>query len=323
MTPSNALQCDVRPSPSFEAHSFLADCLRGLSHPQKSIPCKWLYDDAGSILFDEICGAEEYYPSRVEAGLLAEAAPSLARMIALDTVLVEFGSGASRKTRALLDAAPAITAYVPIDISDTELQRAVTAIEQAYPHLKLFPVLGDFTQTIALDPSLAGRPRFGFFSGSTLGNFVPDEAINFLSLARSLMGPDSRLLLGIDLAKDVDILLAAYDDAAGITAEFNLNLLARMNRELDCSIDLAAFEHRAIWNAAHSRIEMHLVSTRDQEILVGGERFTLDAGETIHTENSHKFSLDALTTMFAASGWAMETQWISDEPRYALILLGC
>lgn len=316
-----ALEAPERSLPSAEADAFLVDCLSGLDRTQKTIPCKWLYDDRGSTLFEQICETREYYPTRTEMALLADAAPATASRLSPATALIEFGSGASRKTRLLLDAAAAVTTYVPIDISAGELARASAAIAAAYPHVDVLPVLGDFSDALALDATLAGRPRLGFFPGSTLGNFTPDEAVGFLISARALLGSRSRLLLGVDLAKDTEILLAAYDDTAGVTAAFNLNLLERMNRELGCNIDLRSFRHKAVWNEVLSRIEMHLVSRRDQTLAVGDRVFAFAEGETIHTENSHKFTLEALGAMFARSGWTIEMQWIGADPSYALILL--
>ena len=302
---------------------FLADCHEGLRQRQKAIPCKWLYDDEGSRLFELICGTAEYYPSRTEAALLREAAPSIGDVLEPDTALIELGSGASRKTRLLLDVIDQITSYVPIDISPAELARATTAIGGDYPWLELFPIVGDFTTTIDLGAASMFTARLGFFPGSTLGNFAPDEAIVFLSGARTLLGEDGRLLLGIDLAKAVETLLAAYDDAEGVTAAFNLNLLARMNRELGGDIDLDAFRHRAMWNGACSRIEMHLVAERHQLVTLAGAAFSFRAGETIHTENSYKYDVAELAELFAASGWTVERRWISEAPAYGLFLLSC
>ena len=312
-----------RPSLGAEPASFLADCLRGLRLPQKALPCKWLYDEEGSKLFEAICETREYYPTRTEIALLQKAAAVIGDMLAPDTALIEFGSGASRKTRLLLDAIDPITSYVPIDISEAELARATKAIGDDYPWLKIFPIAGDFTIELDLGPALMFAGRLGFFPGSTLGNFTRDEAVDFLATTQALLGLGSRLLLGVDLAKDVDTLLAAYDDAAGVTAAFNLNLLTRMKRELAADVELDAFHHRAIWNADRSRIEMHLVCARDHHITVGDERFSLIAGETIHTENSHKYDPGALTTMFAASGWTVERRWLSESPAYGLFLLRC
>lgn len=322
------LRSDVRAAteegtPISAIDAFRADCLHGLVQAQKTIPCKWLYDERGSALFEQICTTPEYYPSRTEMALLAEAAPWLAQRLALNTELVEFGSGASRKTRILLDAAASIARYVPIDISGRELERACAKISADYPRISVCPLLGDFTEPSVLGRSTAGVARLGFFPGSTLGNFTRAEAVGFLRNARSLLGEGNRLLLGVDLAKDERTLLAAYDDMAGVTAAFNLNLIHRMNRELGCAIDPSAFRHRALWNGSLSRIEMHLVSLRRQTIEIGEASFLVAEGETIHTENSHKHSRSELGAMFGEARWTVERRWSSEAPNYDLTLLRC
>lgn len=304
-----------------EPSAFLADCLAGLGATPKTVPCKWLYDAEGSRLFEAICDVPEYYPSRTEAALLARAAPGITAMLEPATALVEFGSGASRKTRTLLDAARRIETYVAIDICRDELARSCAAIRADYPDLRVVPLHGDFTAPLTLEPGLRRRPLVGFFPGSTLGNFTTEQAIAFLRSARTLLGPDARFLLGVDMRKDAATLVAAYDDAGGVTAAFNLNLLARMRRELGCVIDIDAFAHRAIWNDADGRIEMHLVSRRDQRIVIGDRGFDMAAGETIHTENCHKFSLGDLNGLAARSGWTIRNVWTSDAPSYALLML--
>lgn len=301
--------------------AFLADCLAGLSATPKALPCKWFYDAAGSILFEQITTLPEYYPTRAETALLHAAAPEIATSIGPGTVLVEFGSGASVKTRILLDAAAAITRYVPIDISGDELGRATELLKSDFPELSVTPVHADFTATVALDADARARPRLGFFPGSTIGNFEPDAAIALLASMRASLGPGARLLLGVDLKKDSKTLIRAYDDAQGVTAAFNLNLLARMKRELGATIHLARFRHRALWNEAQSRVEMHLESLDRQDILLGGHSFVLNAGETIHTENCHKYSLAQLEAMTAAAGWTIVKSWISAAPEFALVLL--
>ena len=301
--------------------SFRADCIAGLSAEPKTLPCKWLYDPEGSRLFEAICRVPEYYPSRTEAALLARAAPDIAAGLMPGTALVEYGSGASRKTRLLLDAAPTITTYVPIDICHDELAQSCATVATAYPGLRVMPVLSDFTRPLILDPALDRSPRMGFFPGSTLGNFAPDDAADFLRLARATLGAHARFLLGVDLRKDERTLVAAYDDAGGVTAAFNLNLLTRINRELGCSIDLDAFEHRAVWNEDASRVEMHLASTIDQQITISGRKFSMVAGETIHTENCHKFTLVGLSALAERSGWTVRNVWIEELPAYALLML--
>lgn len=300
---------------------FLADVLAGLAQPQKSIPPKYFYDEAGSALFEAICATPEYYPTRAEMALLREIAPQLSARIAQDAVLVEFGSGASEKTRLLLDAAPQISLYAPIDISATALDAAVTRIVRSYPALEVSPVEADFSRLEHLPGGSQGRPVVGFFPGSTIGNLAPREAARFLTATRRLLGMDSLFIVGIDLVKDVATLLAAYDDAAGVTAAFNLNLLSRINRELSGDFDLSAFAHKAIWNTQASRIEMHLESRRDQTAHVAGQSFRFQAEETLHTENSHKFTVESFRGLSEAAGWAVRAVWVSPPPTFAVVLL--
>jgi len=292
-----------------------------LSRPQKSISPKWFYDGEGSALFEAITRLPEYYPTRTETALLERIAPEAAGEIPDGAVLVEYGSGASAKTRILLDAAPQIAAYVPIDISPAALAEAAASLKADYPRLIVRPVEGDFTREIDLPAELACRPRVGFFPGSTIGNFGPEGARRFLVEAKAQLGDGAELIVGVDLAKDEATLVAAYDDAAGVTAAFNLNLLARANREAGADFDLDAFEHRAVWNADESRIEMHLVSRRDQSVRVGGASFAFRAGESLHTENSYKFTVGGFEALAASAGWTTGRRWVSPPPEFAVILL--
>jgi dimethylhistidine N-methyltransferase len=300
---------------------FEADVLAGLAKPQKAVPPKYFYDAEGSRLFEAITELAEYYPTRTEIGLLRQIAPQVARLISPGAALVEFGSGASVKTRILLDAAPQIGVYAPIDISPAALDEAAAAIRRDYPKLTVAPLLEDFTRALTLPRAAQGRPVTGFFPGSTIGNFTPDEARAFLASARGLLGEGSRLLVGIDVVKDEKVLVAAYDDALGVTGAFNKNLLVRINRELDADFDLDAFAHRAIWNAADSRIEMHLESLRGQRVRVAGRTFDFAQGETLHTENSAKFTVERFADLARAAGWTLETSWLSDEPAFAVVSL--
>ena len=304
------------------AEGFLEDMVDGLSLPQKKVPPKWFYDAEGSRLFEAICETREYYPTRTETALLREIAPEIAARAAEATVLVEFGSGASVKTRLIVEASPQLVAYVPIDISEPALAEAAARIARDYPQLKVAPVVGDFTAPLDLPP-IAGRGRrLGFFPGSTIGNFRPEEAGVFLRAARTLLGREAKLVVGVDLVKDAQTLEAAYDDAAGATAAFNLNLLARANRELGADFDLDAFSHRAVWNARESRIEMHLVSRKPQTVRLGGRTFRFAEGETIHTENSYKFTLEGFSALAAEAGWRVERGWRSSDPAFGVVLLG-
>nr|WP_247741359.1 L-histidine N(alpha)-methyltransferase [Luteibacter sp. SG786] len=299
----------------------MRDTLAGLSSSPKAFSPKYFYDGAGSELFEAICVTPEYYPTRTETALLREIAPALAEAIPQGAVLLELGSGASDKTRMLLDAAPWISAYVPVDISADALEGATARLREAYPSLAVQPVVGDFTQAIELPPSLAGRPVVAFFPGSTIGNFTPDEAAALLRAVRERLGDDARFIVGADQVKELDVLLAAYDDAAGVTAAFNRNVLVRINRELGGDFDPQAFEHRAVWNPACERIEMHLVSRGAQRVTVAGQTFAFAAGESIHTENSHKFTPESFARLAANGGWEVERSWISPAPAFGVFVL--
>lgn len=301
--------------------AFRDDLIEALSRSPKSISPKWFYDEAGSALFEEITALEEYYPTRTETALLRAIAQQLTAEIPDDAVLVEFGSGASAKTRVLLDAAPQISAYVPLDISVEALETAAGSIRDAYPELEVQPIAGDFTRPMTLPPLLDQRPRVGFFPGSTIGNFGPEAAREFLRQVRALLGEDAAFIVGADLVKDEDTLVSAYDDAEGVTAAFNLNLLERANREAGADFKPTAFMHRAIWDAAQSRIEMHLVSLIDQAVRIGGWHFRFEEGETLHTENSYKFTLDGFSALAAESGWTIGRRWVSPPPEFAVFLL--
>ena len=306
---------------STAAEDFQTDVLAGLSTTPKRLPSKYFYDERGSALFEDICRLAEYYPTRTETGLLAQAAKEIAASIAPGAALIEFGSGASLKTRLLLDAAPQIGAYAPVDINPDALAAAAQSIREAYPGLEVAPVVGDFSQPIDPPPAVRGRPRTGFFPGSTIGNLEADEAVAFLISAKRLLGAGAQFIVGADLVKDVNVLIAAYDDSLGVTAAFNLNLLARINRELQGDIDLSGFAHRAVWNGGSSRVEMHLESLSDQDFRIAGRGFSMRAGETIRTENSHKYTVASFTLLAERAGWRIGAQWISPEPAFGVFLL--
>ena len=301
--------------------AFAADVVKGLSARQKTLSPKYFYDGAGSDLFEDICRLAEYYPTRTETALLTEIAANLTADIPADAVLIEFGSGASDKTRLLLDAAPQITAYVPIDISEDALRHATLRLKAAYPYLSVTPVVGDFSAEVELPTTLKGRPLVGFFPGSTIGNFTHAEATAFLRTVRKMLGGGARLILGADMVKDEATLVAAYDDAAGVTARFNKNLLFRINRELGGNFDVDAFDHLAVWNPDHERMEMHLVSKTDQIVKAAGHAFAFKAGERFHTENSHKFTLASLGRLTTDSGWRIDGRWISPAPEFGIFSL--
>jgi len=306
---------------AFDTEAFEADVTAGLAQPQKSVPPKYFYDAEGSRLFEAITELAEYYPTRTEIGLLRRIAPEIAALISPGAALVEFGSGASVKTRLLLDAAPQLAVYAPIDISRAALDAAARAIARDYPKLTVAPLLDDFTRALSLPPAAQGRPVTGFFPGSTIGNFTPPEAEAFLAGAHRLLGPGARFVVGIDVVKDEATLVRAYDDAAGVTAAFNRNLLVRINRELAGDFDLDAFAHRARWNAAESRIEMHLESLKAQTVHVAGRTFRFAEGETLHTENSAKFTVEGFAKLAAKGGWRLEQSWQSADPAFAVVSL--
>lgn len=290
-------------------HDAFGEAVRlGLSQTQKTIPARYFYDRAGSDLFERITDLPEYYPTRTEIGIFQADAGDIAATVGPGRAVVEFGSGSSTKTPLLLRAVqPA--AYVPVDISAEFLQVSAAALAADFPGLPVLPVAADFTARFRLPAEVAALPKLGFFPGSTIGNMAPAAAVDLLRHFAAVLGPDSWLVIGMDLAKDVAVLEAAYDDAQGVTAAFNLNLLHRINRELGGTIETQAFRHRARWNPDASRIEMHLESTRDQTFTAAGQRFSMTAGETIHTENSHKWSLSDARLLAQASQWRPVAQW--------------
>ncbi len=303
-----------------ETARFRSELIAGLSRPQKAVSPKWFYDAAGSELFEDITRLPEYYPTRQEAALLRDMAPGLTDRFGENAVLVEFGSGASEKTRILLDSAPSLAAYVPIDISPDALNAAAASISVAYPHLEVAPMVGDFLNLAPL-PELGRGRRIGFFPGSTIGNLEPDQAIAFLANARERLGSTSLFILGVDLVKDPATLVAAYDDAQGVTAAFNLNLLTRANRELGADFDMGGFAHEARWNVERSRMEMHLKALAETTVHIGGQRFVFAAGETIHTESSRKFTESSVTEMAQVAGWRVIEFRVSPAPSVALVIL--
>jgi dimethylhistidine N-methyltransferase len=288
---------------------FARDVVSGLTARPKRLPPKYFYDEAGAQLFEEITALPEYYPTRCELAILRERAADIARFFPEGSALVEFGSGSSRKVRILLAAAPTIAAYVPVDISSEMLSQEAEALRRDHPQLAVLPVEADFTQPFVLPAAVASRARTGFFPGSTIGNFEPHEACAFLRHAGRMLGGGAGLIIGVDLVKEASILHAAYNDAAGVTAKFNLNLLARINRELDGDFDLASFSHKAFYNSVRQRIEMHLVSKQRQKVKVAGRVIEFRAGETIHTENSYKYTLETFGALARGSGWTPMSVW--------------
>jgi L-histidine Nalpha-methyltransferase len=299
--------------------AFRADVLAGLRLRPRAIPARWFYDRRGSELFEAITKLPEYYPTRVETALLRAHCGEVAELVGPGRAVVEFGSGSSTKTPHLL-ACVEPAAYVPIDISGDFLRESAQALADAFPKLPIVPLEADFMQPIATPDGIRGLPRLGFFPGSTIGNMVPRTAVNLLRAMVETLGEGAMLLIGIDRVKPVDVLVPAYDDAAGVTAAFNLNLLARINRELRGTIPIDAFRHRAIWNEPLARIEMHLEAVRDVTFEVEGETFAMAAGETIHTENSHKYGPRDARLLLSAGAWTPVAEWTDPDGRFALIL---
>ena len=288
---------------------FAAAVIAGLSQAQKSLPCRYFYDARGSELFEEITELAEYYPTRTELAILRAHAGELAQRVAPGSVLVEFGSGSSRKTEVLLDAMPGLAAYVAIDVSVSALEGARERLEARYPGLCVITRVGDFRMALDLPAELAGAPRLGFFPGSTIGNLTREEAVSLMGDMGRSLGAGARLVIGADLRKDVARLLAAYDDARGVTAAFNLNLLTRINRELGADFDLSGFAHEAFFDPNESRIEMRLVSLRAQQVHVLGRGFSFGAQERIHTENSHKYTVEDFEALARRAGWLPFALW--------------
>ncbi|MEO0872139.1 MAG: L-histidine N(alpha)-methyltransferase, partial [Pseudomonadota bacterium] len=286
---------------------------------QKAIPARWLYDDAGSQLFEDITQLPEYYPTRAETEILNSRGREFAKLIGEGRAVVEFGSGSSVKTPLLLDAIdPA--AYVPLDISGDFLRASARELSAKFPGLPVHPVEADFMRRVELPGAVKSLPKLGFFPGSTIGNMVAPSAVDLLRTMRETLGAGSKLLIGMDLIKDEEVLVAAYDDAAGVTAEFNRNLVRRINRQLKGDIPLDAVVHEARWNDEHARIEMHLVASRAIVFSVAGKGFAMAKGESLHTENSHKFSRRTSYMLLLAGGWEPQARWLDGEKRFSLLL---
>ncbi len=291
--------------------AFRADVLAGLSLSQKAIPARWFYDRKGSELFEDITGLPEYYPTRAETAILRTICPELVGAVGDGVAVVEFGSGSSVKTPIVLNCIePA--AYVPIDISGDFLRASAATLSGQFPGLPVLPVEADFMHPVPLPPEVADMPKLGFFPGSTIGNMEPLAAGTLLRAMRDWLGEGAMLLIGIDRIKDEATLVAAYDDAAGVTAAFNLNLLDRINRELSATVPVDAFAHEARWNDDAARIEMHLRATRDVAFTVDGRDYAMQAGETIHTENSHKYGDRDARLLLRSGGWTPVQQWCGD-----------
>ena len=304
------------PPPDEERSTFAADVLAGLSASPKRLPPKYFYDDAGSLLFERITELPEYYPTRCEMSILRVHAADICRLIPEGAALIEFGAGAAKKARILLRAAPQLAAYVPVDICGEMIEREAAELRADFPKLKVLPVKADITTRFALPAEAeSAASRVGFFPGSTIGNFEPHEAAGFLRNAARVLGRGATLIIGVDLIKPVEILTAAYNDKAGVTSKFNCNLLKRINRELAGTFKLDGFEHHAFYNRERHRIEMHLASRKRQKVKVLGETVDFRAGETIHTENSYKYSVESLSALARGVGWLPAAAW-SDPDNY-------
>jgi dimethylhistidine N-methyltransferase len=302
------------------ASDFATEVLAGLARPQKTVSCKFFYDDHGSDLFDQICDLPEYYPTRTELTIMHRFGGQIADAIGSGATVIEYGSGSSNKTGALLDYLEGVKRYLPIDISRGHLMQSSRTIARRYPGLAVTPVCADYTTTFAMPAGTPKSNRLAYFPGSTIGNFEPDAAVGFLKSMRSTCGPDSRLLIGVDLKKDPSRLHAAYNDAPGITARFNLNLLRRINNELDGTFDLSAFAHYAPYLPALGRMEMHLISLRDQTAAVAGRTFRFGLGETIKTECCCKYTPAEFAKLAKRAGYVRERIWVDDGQLFSVQL---
>jgi dimethylhistidine N-methyltransferase len=301
---------------------FLNDVRCGLSAVPPRLPCKYFYDRLGSQLFDQICGLKEYYPARAELQIMQDCGPQMAAVLGPRVMLIEYGSGSSVKTRVLLDQLVTLAAYVPVDISCEHLRETARDLSGDYPHLEILPVCQDFTGDFALpDCTAEPRRRVIYFPGSTIGNFAPGPAKELLRQMRRQCGSGGGLLIGVDLRKDPAILEAAYNDGHGVTAAFNLNLLARINRELAADFCLDGFQHRACYNAALGRIEMYLISRSDQTVVIAGEAYHFAAGTRICTEHSHKYTVQGFAELAAPAGWQLVRTWTDPRSYFAVLAL--
>jgi dimethylhistidine N-methyltransferase len=303
--------------PDEQTSTFARDAIGDLSQHPKRLSPKYFYDAAGSELFEAITRLPEYYPTRTELGILRARISEIAAIIPKRAALVEFGAGASTKVRLLLQKCT-IGAYVPVDISGDFLNAQAEGLRRDFPKLAIHPVAADFTEPFELPAAIAGMPKVGFFPGSTIGNFEPHEACSFLRSAREILGKGALMVIGADLEKDERVLYDAYNDAAGVTARFNLNVLVRINRELGGNFDISAFTHRAIYNRERHRIEMHLISKKQQVVRMLGTSFSFRHGESIHTENSYKYSIERFAALARGAGWRVRTSWTDEAAMFSV-----
>lgn len=318
-TPVNPIRFyDYHPAPA----DLRAEVLHGLGLPRKRLSPKLFYDAEGSKLFDAICELPEYYPTRTEIAILREHGAEMAARLGRNALLIELGSGSSLKIQVLLEALrPAL--YMPVDISSEHLRASAQALAGTFPDLQVHAVCADYSMPFELPVDDHEHPRAAFFPGSSIGNFEPQDAEQLLTRVGAVLGPGGRLLIGVDLVKDQERLERAYNDAAGVTAAFNMNLLSRINRELDGTFDLKAFRHEAFFNSTESRIEMHLLSTRPQQVQVAGQRFSFAEGETILTEYSHKYRLETFRALAARAGFESEQVWTDPQQLFSVHCLVC
>jgi len=302
--------------------TFLDDVLEGLSAEPARLPCKYFYDKRGSELFDAICELEAYYLTRTETAIMEASAEEMALQFPPGCRFIELGSGSSIKTRLLLDHAPRPFLYVPVDISRSHLYESAAKLSESYTNVSVQPLCADFMQALELpEPPFEPAANVVYFPGSTIGNFDRDGASALLGRIQQLCGPDGGLLIGIDLAKEVSVLEAAYNDPQGVTAQFNLNLLRRINREVDGDFDLSAFDHVAEYNPRQERVEMYLLSTKDQQVHIGEQTFSFKTGDRIHTENSHKYTLESFASLASANGFKLVKKWTDPREYFAVLYL--
>jgi len=305
-----------------ETTSLYDDVIEGLNKTSRAIPPKYFYDEQGSRLFDDICETAEYYPTRTEMRIIEENLEEISHCIGSGCVLIEPGSGSSQKVRLLLDSVEPHT-YMPLDISSDYLQSVAQGLAQEYPRLNVAAACVDYTAPLELPHCPVGMSRVAFFPGSSIGNFEPEDAIGFLSNIADMVQPGGGLLIGVDLKKSPEILNAAYDDKQGITAAFNLNILTRINAELNANFNLDAFQHKAFYNDRHGRVEMHLVSRQAQMVNISGKRFRFEAGDSIHTENSYKYAIDEFHALAKQAGFEAQRVWTDAEELFSIHYFRC
>lgn len=296
------------------------EVLQGLKKSYKTLPCKYLYDERGSELFDQICEIEEYYPTRTELKIMEDNLAEILKSIPDNSILIELGSGSSLKTRLLLDNHQNLAGYVPVDISEDFLLETAEILRSRYTNLTIYPVVADYTHPFEItDLQLMHDHIVVYYPGSTIGNFLPEEAETFLKQIHGICENDGGLLIGVDLKKDPEVLEAAYNDSKGITAAFNKNILTRLNRELNADFNIDDFQHQSVYNKALGRVEMHLISRKEQDVCIDDEVIHFKKGESIHTENSYKYELGMFEDMAASAGFQTEAVW-TDEKQYFGVL---